>query len=109
VFIYRGDDDAPPALARPVRRRWHAVAIVGTAEACAAAKACKDNRFLSVDAPRLPLAGCDARCCDCRYTHFDDRRRGARRAEERTGAPKKRVNAEQRKRSGRRATDLGTN
>ena len=105
MFIYEGPDSDPPTVPRAVRRRWHAVAIVGTAQACAAAKACKDNRYLSVEAPRLPLAGCDASCCDCRYGHFDDRRRAPRRAEERTGVPPKRVKVEQRARRGRRATD----
>ena len=108
MFIYRGDDTEPPVMSRSVRRRWHAVAIVGTADACKAAKACKDTRYLSVDAPRLPLAGCDASCCDCRYTHFEDRRRGARRAAEKTGAAPKRVSANQRERKGRRPTDHGT-
>jgi len=108
VFIYRTDDDEPPALARPARRRWHAVAIVGTTTCCAAARACKDSRFLSVEAPRLPLAACDASCCDCRYVHFEDRRRGTRRAEERAGAAPKRVNLDKRTRRARRAADLGT-
>ena len=107
MFIYEGADaDDSPALPRAVRHRWHAVAIVGTADACAAAKACKDSRYLSAEAPRLPLAGCDAKCCDCRYAHFDDRRRAPRRAEDRGGVPK-RVATEQRVRRGRRATDHG--
>jgi len=107
VFIYEGPDTDSPRQPRAERHRWHAVAIVGTAEACAAAKACRDSRYLSTEAPRLPLAGCDARCCDCRYAHFDDRRRGPRRAAERSGAPPKRVSVEQRARTGRRSTDHG--
>lgn len=108
MFIYKGDDMESPALARPTRRRWHAVGIVATAEACAAARACRDSRFLSLEAPRLPLAGCDASCCDCRYVHFEDRRGGARRAAERTGTPAKRVSLNQRARTGRRATDFNS-
>ena len=105
MFIYEGPDSDEPRLPRSVRHRWHAVAIVGTPDACAAAKACKDNRYLSVEAPRLPLAGCDAKCCDCRYAHYDDRRRGPRRAEEKMGAPAKRVDVDKRARAGRRDTD----
>jgi len=108
VFIYRGADTPTESSTRYARRRWHAVAVVGTAEACAAARACKDRRYLSVEAPRLPLAGCDARCCDCRYAHFEDRRRGPRRSEEKTGAPSKRVSVDQRERRGRRAGDHAT-
>ena len=108
MFIYKDDDSVSPMLARPARRRWHAVAIVGTTEACAAAQARKDTRYLSPEAPRLPLPDCNANCCDCRYTHFEDRRRGARRADERTGATPKRVSAEQRIRNGRRGADHGS-
>jgi hypothetical protein len=107
VFIYEGPDSDEPPLPRSVRHRWHAVSIVTTAGACAAAAACKDRRYLSAEAPRLPLAGCDATCCDCRYAHYADRRRGPRRAEERTGVSPKRVSAEQRVRAGRRAADSG--
>ncbi len=107
MFIYEGLDSDDERLPRAVRHRWHAVAIVATADACAVAKASKDNRFLSGEAPRLPLAGCDANCCDCRYAHFDDRRRGPRRAAERNGTLPKRLSVEQRARLGRRAADHG--
>jgi hypothetical protein len=104
VFIYEGPDGDEPHVPRSVRHRWHAVTIAGTADACAAAIACKDKRYLSAEAPRLPLPGCDAKVCDCRYAHYDDRRRAPRRAQER-GAMPKRVDVEQRVRKGRRATD----
>ena len=106
MFIYEGPDSDEPRVPRAVRHRWHAVAVVGTADACAAALACRDRRYLSAEAPRLPLAGCDASCCDCRYAHFDDRRRAARRAQERGSTPK-RVAVDKRAHRGRRATDRG--
>jgi hypothetical protein len=110
VFIYQGaDTGADTERAGPTRgsrRRWHAVAIAGTAVVCGAARACKDSRYLSTAAPRLPLEGCDAACCDCRYVHFDDRRRGPRRAEEKSGAPTKPAAVNQRERRGRRAADF---
>jgi hypothetical protein len=105
VFIYEIADAEPQALSRTPDRRWHAVAIVPAATACAAAQACKDNRYLSAEAPRLPLKGCDAARCDCRYGHFDDRRRGQRRAGDK-GKPKpKPAGTEQRTRRGRRKSD----
>lgn len=32
------------------------------------------KRFLSGDAPRLPLPSCGAPTCNCRYVHHGDRR-----------------------------------
>jgi hypothetical protein len=82
------EKDAAQAKAkRNSRHRWHAVTIIGPASICGAAQACKGKRFLSPDAPRLPLEGCDAEECNCRYRHFADRRAGPRRAEERGAAP----------------------
>ena len=105
MFIYEVADTEPQALSRTPDRRWHAVAIVPTDSACAAAHACKDNRYLSAEAPRLPLEGCDAARCDCRYGHFDDRRRGPRRGAEKGGGTPKPVNTEQRTGRGRRKRD----
>ena len=86
------------------RHRWHAVTIIGTAAACAAAQACKGKRILSSEAPRLPLPGCDAARCDCKYRHFGDRRAEPRRAAE-TGFDNSRVESNRRGGRGRRATD----
>jgi hypothetical protein len=80
-------DAAQAKTQRKSRHRWHAVTIIGSASMCAAAQACKGKRFLSPEAPRLPIAGCDAEKCSCRYRHFVDRRAGPRRAEERGAAP----------------------
>ena len=48
--------------------------------ACAEARALLDQRFLSRDAPPLPLKNCGTPQCECRYEHYDDRRKGNRRA-----------------------------
>ncbi len=71
------------------RLKYHCVAVIGGVRACAAAKALKDQRLLSADAPpRLPLATCDMPGdCRCTYRHFDDRRSGPRRADERGTRP----------------------
>jgi hypothetical protein len=105
VLIYELADVYPPVPTGAARLRWHAVAIVAAADSCAASKACKDRRFLSGEAPRLPLPGCDAACCDCKYRHFVDRRRMPRRADERGAAAPKHADSERRERRGRRTSD----
>jgi hypothetical protein len=50
--------------------------------ACAAARKLEDQRFLSREAPRLPLRNCDYPNCECHYVHHADRRSGPRRARE---------------------------
>ncbi len=66
----------PQAPVAPAARRMctHAVSIESEGVPCGAARALSDQRFLSAEAPVLPLAGCDAQHCDCRYVHHDDRR-----------------------------------
>lgn len=54
---------------------YHAVSIVPEHHCCRAAKELGNKRFLSYEAPVLPLEKCDAAKCQCRYQHFDDRRR----------------------------------
>lgn len=93
-----------PTKDRPPKR-WHAVAVTAGTDACAAAKACKGKRFLSKDAPSLPLEGCDAARCDCKYRHFDDRRGAARRRDDAIGTSASRGDGERRKKGGRRADD----
>jgi hypothetical protein len=70
----------PLAPKRPPRP-WHAVSIVPGSQPCAAAAGLARKRFLSRDAPTLPLKSCDQQCA-CRYGHHDDRRKGPRRASE---------------------------
>jgi hypothetical protein len=59
---------------------WHAVSVVPSEGACAKARSLSRLRFLSNDAPPLPLKSCDARTCRCHYRHHEDRRRLRRRA-----------------------------
>lgn len=56
---------------------FHAVSIEPTPTSCPSAKSIKAQRFLSEDAPSLPLPRCDASECACRYMHHADRRSGA--------------------------------
>ena len=53
---------------------YHAVAIKYAENACDAAKAMTGRRFLSNAAPRLPLPECDFPDCQCKFTHYADRR-----------------------------------
>jgi hypothetical protein len=71
-----------PAEPRRPQRPWHAVSIVTGSQPCAAAARLTRKRFLSREAPALPLKGCDQEHCACRYDHHDDRRKGPRRASE---------------------------
>jgi hypothetical protein len=63
-------------------------------------------RFLSSEAPALPLAGCDARACTCRYRHHEDRRSSLRRAADVVSSGAYWAGQERRKSIGRRSTDV---
>lgn len=86
---------------------WHAVSIVARSSACTEALQRRGIRYLSREAPRLPLPACNCGTgCHCVYRHYEDRREGPRRAEETSGirrgfAP----TTEKRTGRGRRATD----
>lgn len=66
----------PQSLTDTGSGRYHAVSIKFDSNACEAAKAISGRRFLSAAAPRLPLRGCDAAECNCRFAHHRDRRSG---------------------------------
>jgi len=59
---------------KPKPESFEGVTISLCAESCAAAVSQQGHRYLSVDAPELPLPGCDARKCNCRYQRHADRR-----------------------------------
>jgi hypothetical protein len=84
-------DDAPAGrVPRPVASAvakarspggFQGVTVKPCLDACDAVQAIVGRRYLSREAPALPLAGCDRRRCDCTYSHFSDRReRGDRRS-----------------------------
>jgi hypothetical protein len=94
---------------RPVEHRrignpYHAVSIESGLRSCEAARDAEGTRFLSIDAPMLPLEGCTQSTCQCRYVHHDDRR--AHR-ERRVQFPNPHAvrNGERRHSTGRRITD----
>ena len=78
--LFRPAPAAEPAT--PVKKTavHHAVSIAPGHRCCAGARELRGQRFLSREAPMLPLASCDRADCTCRYEHHQDRRKGARRA-----------------------------
>ena len=62
----------------PRRREQHfyGATVEACNNACDAAKAIADKRYLAEDAPRFPLPDCDRNDCRCRMRPQDDRRAG---------------------------------
>jgi hypothetical protein len=67
---------APEASTTPTRARYyHAVAIVPKTSSCEEARSVAGVRYLSREAPPLPLPTCpQPERCRCRFEKFDDRR-----------------------------------
>jgi len=64
----------PRRRAPDSKKSYHAVSIKFDSGACMAAKTMEGQRFLSGEAPRLPLPECDATECLCHFAHHKDRR-----------------------------------
>ena len=97
-------------ISTPLKEPWHAVSVVGQSEACPAAKELRDKRYLSAEAPSLPLPQCSSpSLCKCVYRHYSDRRNMAfRRETDRGRFPRPRFGKERREglqAHGRRADD----
>ncbi|MFO1304614.1 MAG: hypothetical protein U1F54_12845 [Burkholderiales bacterium] len=60
-------------------KNFHCVEVRYPRNACEAVKRIGAKRFLPGEAPDIPVPGCDADKCDCRFVHHDDRRQGDRR------------------------------
>jgi len=104
LFKFRSGVQGQEVREHRVTNPFHAVSIVTGTYCCAAARQYADRRFLSSEAPRLPLEACTATECRCRYRHHDDRRRGPRRAAD-GGFARPYGGQERRTRAGRRETD----
>ncbi|MGB5247598.1 MAG: hypothetical protein WBM54_09720 [Woeseia sp.] len=57
-------------------QEWHAVAVRPGMNSCVSARRSNGARYLSREAPNLPLPGCDEANCTCRFVHYADRRAG---------------------------------
>ncbi len=89
--------------------RYYALSVRFGTGACEPARSLHGQRFLSAEAPRLPLAGCDADECDCRIVHHRDRRTGDERRspfQRGFGGSAGRI-GEDRRRTDRRRADRG--
>ena len=93
----------PPAVRS--ENKYHAVSIMPGEHACPAAFRFVGQRFLSRQAPPLPLPTCDAFQCTCRFKHHKDRRAGPRRRSDIGLMPGAYAGSERRQARGRRAED----
>ncbi len=75
----RVSKQAAPARGGTEQHPFHCVEVVAGDSACAAVRQLAGVRFLSAQAPQLPVVGCSAAACGCRYLHRDDRRQEDRR------------------------------
>ena len=96
-------------LPRRFKQPWHAVSVVGWLGACASTEELQYKRFLSDDAPPLPLPACSSPWrCKCIYHHYSDRRGMRRRETDRGTVSNPRSGTERReglRARGRRAGD----
>ncbi|MFL6618062.1 MAG: hypothetical protein ACJ8MH_05645 [Povalibacter sp.] len=104
--LFQSSDPLPPVKHKAVPQEpFHAVSIVSGPHACEAALRFRGFRFLSRQAPRLPLPSCNAAHCDCRFRHHQDRRAGPRRRSEQGMMSGLFEGSERRRTGGRRAED----
>lgn len=89
----------------PAANPYHAVSILPGLDSCSASHRFAGQRFLSRQAPKLPLPTCDAAHCTCRFKHHKDRRAGPRRRAEIGLMQGHWQGAEKRRVGGRRADD----
>ena len=82
LLFGRPEPEPQPVAPKKAATPHHAVTIVPGPRACAASLDLREQRFLSREAPSLPLRKCDSSNCACRYQHHDDRRKGRRRLRE---------------------------
>jgi hypothetical protein len=78
--LFGREPEPKPAPVKKTVAEFHAVGVIPGPRPCAAAEALRGKRFLSRQAPVLPLKACDRGDCQCRYAHYEDRRMGPRRA-----------------------------
>lgn len=74
-----GGSKTPEPSKAAAKTRYHCVSVACGKGACNLAKQMSDQRFLPAETPTLPLPGCTAMNCQCRFNHHDDRRHGSRR------------------------------
>jgi hypothetical protein len=90
-----------------VTNPYHAVSIKAGPNCAKTALQYGQQRFLSREAPVLPLPTCNSTGCTCRYLHHDDRRSGDDRRERDvwSAQAQQAARADLRRSGGRRVTD----
>ena len=73
AYIFWAAPRSPKARTR-ANGKFQAVSLSTRPGCCKEAEAQEGHRLLSTHAPSLPLAGCNAKRCQCAYTHYTDRR-----------------------------------
>lgn len=95
-----------PVETHRVVNPFHAVSIIPGPRCCDAVRQMQGTRFLSKEAPRLPLPGCQSSACRCRYAHHADRREKSDRRNRDVWNPLVAVSMNDRRHNrGRRITD----
>ena len=88
------------------KSQWHAVEVQSSRTCCPAAQALKGKRFLSAEAPMLPLSDCTRPgACACAYKKYPDRRTETRREADTAILRPAVPSPDRRKKRGRRKTD----
>ena len=97
----------PVTPVKKPRRSFHAVEIIVGDDCCELVRRYTGKRYLSAEAPAVPLQGCDAAECMCRYIHHADRRKQQRRTSDLAVTVDEYGGAERRSggKRGRRASD----
>jgi hypothetical protein len=95
----------PPAAPAPLRP-FQAISVYRGLICCQTVRKFSEHRFLTRDAPPLPLAGCSMpKTCQCKYIKHKDRRAEGRRMMDFGLAARLFDGRERRKRGGRRSQD----
>ncbi len=89
----------------PASGPYHAVEVRAAEGACELARAIRGVRFLSAEAPSIPLPSCTTGRCACVYVHHADRRVGQRRDAYLHGAYRQGERQDERRRTPRRLSD----
>lgn len=79
LYTHHSQRNAKKGLSRRDHKKtasddFHCVEVHHHTHGCEAVKKSHGKRFLSAQAPILPLEGCDKAHCDCDYIHHADRR-----------------------------------
>jgi hypothetical protein len=90
-----------------IPNHWHAVCVEAKASSCSAAHELRKKRFLSKEAPSLPLRECgNPSGCQCIYKHHEDRRGNPRRKGQQSFTSTQKIpKSERRESKGRRSDD----